>query len=121
MGFALGIHAMGGNLAAAAGPAIVGVVLAWVTWRTVFAFQFLPGIATALFLWLLLPRLGHAPREAQSGSYGRVVARSSPSFQILDLVGFRLPVDHDDRIFAHVERRIFSVPEHVYPDNGLTA
>ena len=73
MGFALGIHAMGGNLAAAAGPAIVGAVLAWVTWRTVFAFQFLPGIATALFLWLLLPRLGHAPREGQSGSYGRAL------------------------------------------------
>ncbi len=73
MGFALGVHAMGGNLAAAAGPAIVGAVLAWVTWRTVFAFQFLPGIVTALLLWLLLPRLGHAPRDRQSGSYGRAL------------------------------------------------
>ena len=73
MGFALGIHAMGGYLASAAGPAIVGAVLAWVSWRTVFTFQFLPGIATALFLWLLLPRLGHAPRDPQGVSYGRAL------------------------------------------------
>ena len=79
MGFALGVHAMGGNLAAAAGPAIMGVVLAWVTWRTVFTFQFLPGIVTAVFLWLLLPRLGRAPRRGRADPMAaRYAATSSP-------------------------------------------
>ena len=56
-------------------PAIMGAVLAWVTdRRTVFTFQFLPrNSASRCFLWLLLPRLGRAPRDRQGVSYGRAL------------------------------------------------
>lgn len=73
MGFALGVHAMGGNIAASLAPLAVGALLTWITWRTAYAFQFLPGVAAGLFLWLLLPRLGHTPRKQQTVSYGQAL------------------------------------------------
>lgn len=93
MGFALGIHAMGGNLAATVAPLAVGLLLAWVTWRTAYKVQFLPGVATGLFLWLLLPRLGHAaPRhgvQSYAGALRRDVLTNLPLVGITVVAGLR--------------------------------
>ena len=75
MGFALGIHAMGGNLATSAAPLAIGLLLAWVSWRTAYKVQFLPGVAIALFLWLLLPRLGRAATRQPTQSYASALRR----------------------------------------------
>ena len=75
MGFALGIHAMGGNLAATVAPLAIGLLLAWVTWRTAYKIQFLPGLATVVFLWLLLPRLGRAAPRQGAQSYASALRR----------------------------------------------
>lgn len=63
MGFALGIHAMGANLAAAIAPIAVGALLAWMSWRTAYKLQFFPGVLVAASLWFLLPPLGRKEEE----------------------------------------------------------
>ena len=74
MGFALGVHAMGANVAAAVAPLVVGALLTWITWRTAYLFQFIPGLVIALFLWAVLPPLRHdASARNRSTSYGRAL------------------------------------------------
>ena len=74
MGFALGVHAMGANVGAALAPIVVGALLTWITWRTAYLFQFVPGVAIALFLWAVLPPLRHdATARNRSASYGRAL------------------------------------------------
>jgi MFS family permease len=62
MGFALGIHTMGGNFAQALAPIAIGALLWFITWRSAFKLHFIVGVAAAYLLYLLLPPLGK-PKE----------------------------------------------------------
>jgi MFS family permease len=57
MGFSLGVHAMGGNIAQTVAPLAVGLLLGFASWRTAYKLTLIPGILTALFLWTMLPQL----------------------------------------------------------------
>jgi MFS family permease len=63
MGFGLGVHAMGGNLAQTLAPLAVGALLWFISWRTAFKLQLIPGLVAALLLWQLLPPLGRSQEE----------------------------------------------------------
>lgn len=95
MGFALGIHAMGANLAASIAPIAVGALLAWVSWRTAYKLQFFPGVLVAAFLWLALPSLGRKEQqeETQKLSYGAAfrgdVLRNFPLIGVTLVAGLR--------------------------------
>lgn len=67
MGFGLGIHAMGGNLAQALAPLAIGGLLWFITWRTAFKLHLIPGILMALLLWQLLPPLGRDQEQNKKG------------------------------------------------------
>lgn len=89
MGFALGIHAMGGNLAAAVAPLVIGGLLAWISWRTAYKLQFFPGIIMALFLSLVLPPMGRA-KEAKSREVSYGAAFRGDVLHNLPLIGVTL-------------------------------
>lgn len=57
MGYGLGIHAMGGNVAQTVAPLLVGTLLTFMTWRSAFKLTLVPGLLMALFLFLVLPPL----------------------------------------------------------------
>ena len=63
MGYGLGIHAMGGNLAQAIAPLAVGGLLLFISWRTAFKLHLIPGLLMGLLLWWLLPPLGRPKEE----------------------------------------------------------
>ncbi len=67
MGYGLGIHAMGGNLAQAIAPLAVGGLLLFISWRTAFKLHLIPGLLMALLLWWLLPPLGRPQEERKRG------------------------------------------------------
>ena len=85
MGFGLGIHAVASAPVAGLGSLAMAALLAWVTWRTAFAFQLLPGAVAVFFFWRLVPRLGDTTRKPRRGSYGR--ALRSGVFTNLPLFG----------------------------------
>jgi len=70
MGFGLGVHTMGANVAQTLAPLIVGALLAWVSWRTAFKLTLIPGLLTAVMLMQLLPRLKRTANSME-GSYLR--------------------------------------------------
>ena len=106
MGFGLGIHAVASAPVAGLGSFAMAALLAWVTWRTAFAFQFLPGAGAVFVLWLLLPRLGDTTRKPRAGSYGR--ALRSGVFANLPLIGVTVVAALQSgatsliRVFLHV-------------------
>jgi MFS family permease len=57
-GFAIAIHAMGGNLGNTLAPMVVGVALTFLIWRHVLILNFLPGVFMGLVLWRLLVKVG---------------------------------------------------------------
>ena len=67
MGFGLGIHAMGGNLAQALAPLAIGALLWFTSWRTAFKLHLIPGLLVVLLLWQILPTLGKAQEEEKRG------------------------------------------------------
>ena len=88
MGFGLGIHPVASAPLAGLGSFAMATLLAWVAWRTAFAFQFLPGAVAVFFFWRLMPRLGDTTRKPRTGSYGR--ALRSGVFANLPLIGVTL-------------------------------
>jgi len=94
MGFALGVHAMGANLAASIAPLAVGALLAWVSWRTAYKLQFFPGILVAVFLWWVLPKLGRRKadkeREASySAAFRADILKNVPLMSVTLVAGLR--------------------------------
>ncbi|MFQ5849945.1 MAG: MFS transporter [Candidatus Binatia bacterium] len=70
MGFGLGVHGMGGNLAQALAPLAVGGLLWFISWRAAFKLHLIPGILVGLLLWQLLPPLGRSIEgREESASY----------------------------------------------------
>src|ERR1044071_5944221 len=53
-GLTLSFHGMGGNLADATAPLVVGALLTWVTWRTVVVINVVPGLVMASMILLML-------------------------------------------------------------------
>ena len=64
-GFAIAIHAIGPNIGESIAPLLVGVLLLFLSWRTVLFVNLVPGIVIAFILWkFLFGRL--EPRAAAS-------------------------------------------------------
>jgi MFS family permease len=53
-GLVLSFHGMGGNVADAVAPLVVGALLAWFTWRTVVVINVVPGLAMAAMILIML-------------------------------------------------------------------
>lgn len=68
MGYGLGVHGMGGNLAQALAPLAIGGLLLFIGWRTAFKLHLIPGLLVALLLWQLLPSLGRSMEERKKGT-----------------------------------------------------
>ena len=64
-GFAIAVHAMGGNLGNTLAPMAIGVALTFLTWRQVLILNFLPGVLMGFVLWRLLVKAGTIRAEAK--------------------------------------------------------
>ena len=53
-GFALSVHGTGGSVGEALGPVTVGVLLGFITWRTVLQVSIIPGLAMAILVAVAL-------------------------------------------------------------------
>ncbi len=62
-GFAIALHAMGGNLGNTLAPVAIGVALTFLNWRHVLMLNLLPGILIGLVLWKLLTKAGSIQLE----------------------------------------------------------
>jgi FSR family fosmidomycin resistance protein-like MFS transporter len=57
-GFAIALHAMGGNLGNTLAPMAIGVALTFLIWRHVLILNLLPGVLMGFVLWRLLAKAG---------------------------------------------------------------
>ena len=53
-GFAIAIHAIGPNIGESIAPLLVGVLLVWLSWRSVLFLNLIPGVVIAFILWKYL-------------------------------------------------------------------
>ncbi len=53
-GFVLSFHGIGGNLGEALAPFVIGMLLAWFSWRTVVVINVVPGLTMSALILLLL-------------------------------------------------------------------
>jgi MFS family permease len=53
-GYAIAIHAIGPNIGESIAPLLVGVLLLWLSWRSVLFVNLIPGIVIAFILWKFL-------------------------------------------------------------------
>lgn len=60
-GWALGWHASAANIGDALGPFIGGILLAWISWRAILIWSFIPGFAFGILVWKLLARSSQVP------------------------------------------------------------
>jgi MFS family permease len=63
-GFAIAIHAVGPNIGESIAPLLVGILLLYLSWRSVLFLNLIPGIVIALVLWKFL--FGKLNSRAQS-------------------------------------------------------
>jgi FSR family fosmidomycin resistance protein-like MFS transporter len=63
-GFAIALHAMGGNLGNTLAPLAIGVALTFLIWRHVLILNLLPGVLMGFILWRLLAKAGTVRVEA---------------------------------------------------------
>jgi sugar phosphate permease len=71
-GLVLSFHGMGGNLGEALAPLVVGVLLAWFSWRTVVVINVIPGFVMAVMILLMLGALTMS-RTREDGSINTAV------------------------------------------------
>lgn len=64
-GFAIAIHALGGNLGTTLSPLALGLALTYFIWRKVLVINFLPGVIMAIVMWRLLAKVGTVMTEAK--------------------------------------------------------
>lgn len=50
-GWAIGWHASAANIGDALGPFLAGILLVWVSWRTILIGSFIPGLLLGIFIW----------------------------------------------------------------------
>jgi MFS transporter, FSR family, fosmidomycin resistance protein len=53
-GYAIAIHAIGPNIGESLAPLLVGILLLWLSWRTVLFVNLIPGVVIAFILWKFL-------------------------------------------------------------------
>ncbi len=75
-GWALGWHASAANAGDALGPFLTGILLAWMTWRTILVVSFVPGVALGALIWWMLGEASRraAAEEAKKAVPGQVKA-----------------------------------------------
>ena len=61
-GLVLSFHGMGGNVADALAPLVVGTLLVWYSWRTVVVINVVPGIVMAVMILVMLGAFAVASR-----------------------------------------------------------
>ena len=64
-GFAIAVHAMGGNLGTTLSPLALGLALTFMMWRQVLILNFLPGAIMAVVLWRLFAKAGTVMAETK--------------------------------------------------------
>ncbi len=69
-GLVLSFHGMGGNIAEAIAPLVVGALLAWFSWRTTVVINVVPGIVMATLILLLLGAFTVARSGKNAGAEG---------------------------------------------------
>jgi MFS family permease len=91
-GFAIAIHAVGPNIGESIAPLIVGVLLLYLSWRSVLLLNLIPGIVIAFILWKFLfgkleTSVGSKKRLSFAGYLAGVKKMAqSPSILLLVLV-----------------------------------
>jgi FSR family fosmidomycin resistance protein-like MFS transporter len=74
-GLVLSFHGMGGNIAEAIAPLVIGAMLAWFSWRTTVVLNVVPGVVMAVMILALLgaftmERGDGSAKEAESRGVG---------------------------------------------------
>ena len=71
-GWAMGWNSSSGHMGDALGPFVTGILLVWITWRSILIGSSIPGLGMALLIWWLLAtplsELVHPPGEDGSGN-----------------------------------------------------
>jgi MFS family permease len=70
-GLVLSFHGMGGNVADALAPLVVGALLAWFTWRTVVVINIVPGIVMAVMILTVLGAFAVSSRGESINAGGK--------------------------------------------------
>jgi MFS family permease len=70
-GLVLSFHGMGGNVADALAPLVVGALLAWFTWRTVVVINIVPGIVMAVMILVVLGAFAVSSRGESINAGGK--------------------------------------------------
>ena len=70
-GLMLSFHGMGGNVADAMAPLVVGALLAWFTWRTVVVINVVPGLIMAATIIVMLGAFSTGARTNSINSGGK--------------------------------------------------
>ena len=79
-GWALGWHASAANVGDALGPFLTGILLAWMTWRTILMVSFVPGLGLGVLIWWMLGESSRraAAEEARQGITGKAKEEKKP-------------------------------------------
>src|SRR5918996_983520 len=91
-GYAIAIHAIGPNIGESIAPLLVGVLLLWLSWRSVLFVNLIPGIVIAFILWKFLfgqlQTRAHAKKALPVKEYlaGMKKMAHNPSILLLVLV-----------------------------------
>ena len=70
-GLVLSFHGMGGNVADALAPLVVGALLAWFTWRTVVVINIVPGLVMAVMILVILGAFAVSSRGESINAGGK--------------------------------------------------
>ena len=81
-GLVLSFHGMGGNIAEAIAPLVIGAMLAWFSWRTTVVLNVVPGVVMAVMILVLL---GAFTMERGDGSGKETKSRGASAY-LKDLV-----------------------------------
>jgi MFS transporter, FSR family, fosmidomycin resistance protein len=71
-GWAMGWHASAANVGDAVGPFLTGILLSWMTWRSILMVSFVPGLALGVLIWWMLGEASRraAAKEAKNAANG---------------------------------------------------
>ena len=70
-GLVLSFHGMGGNVADALAPLVVGTLLVWYSWRTVVVINVVPGIVMAMMILVMLGAFAVSSRGESINAGGK--------------------------------------------------
>ena len=83
-GWAMGWHASAANIGDALGPFLTGILLAWMGWRAILMFSFIPGLAFGALIWWMLGESSRriAAGEARNNAKGEIKEKKKEGKQM---------------------------------------